>query len=153
MSDNKKKVRHAKLAKIINTIKIKDQNQLIQELQREGIKATQATISRDMNEMGVIKVRLDSKNFVFEIAEKLDNKAVLEKLAILFNNFVSDIQGVENQLIIKTSPGNAHGVASLIDRLDWSEIIGTVAGDDTVLTILTSVEDRIKVGLEFQNLI
>jgi transcriptional regulator of arginine metabolism len=74
-------------------------------------------------------------------------------LRILFQNFVTDVKGTENMVMIKTSPGNANGVASLIDGLRRADILGTVAGDDTVLVIIDPKENRGSVQSSFQELL
>jgi transcriptional regulator of arginine metabolism len=71
----------------------------------------------------------------------------------LFDNFVTDLKSTTNLLLVKTSPGNANGVASFIDRLDWPEILGTVAGDDTILVVVDNEENRRGVEQRFHMLL
>ena len=138
----KKKHRQNIIKKIIKEKEIGDQIRLLAELKVNGIEATQATISRDFQEMGVIKSRVKPGVFRYEIVEKIPKGILWEKLKVLFANFVIDIKSTNNLLLIKTSPGNANGVANLIDCLEILHILGTVAGDDTILVVTDSEKNR-----------
>lgn len=138
----KKKHRQNIIKKIIKEKEIGDQIRLLAELKVNGIAATQATISRDFQEMGVIKSRVKLGVFRYEIVEKIPKGILWEKLKVLFANFVIDIKSTNNLLLIKTSPGNANGVANLIDCLEILHILGTVAGDDTILVVTDSEKSR-----------
>jgi transcriptional regulator of arginine metabolism len=132
---------------------IGDQHHLQTELARHGIDTTQATISRDLQDMGYVKVRLDSGAYRYDLYEKTPEESVRPRLKILFQNFVTEVRGTENLVLIKTSPGNANGVAGLIDALRRKEILGTVAGDDTILVVVDSREHRKTVVQDFQKLL
>ena len=142
MDDVSKAERHRLLKKIMNEQEIGDQTRLLHELKKKGIKCTQATISRDLQELGVTKVRIKPGVYRYEVQGTVGRDVLRNKLKILFKNFVIDIKGTGNLLLIKTSPGNANGVANFIDRLEIKEILGTVAGDDTVLIILDKAANR-----------
>jgi len=68
----------------------------------------------------------------------------------MFENFVVDIKGTENLILIKTSPGNAHGVASLVDLMKYKEVLGTIAGDDTILVVIDKKQNRVRLEKKFQ---
>jgi transcriptional regulator of arginine metabolism len=130
-----------------------DQHHLLRELKRQGIATTQATISRDLHEMGFIRIRVESGVYRYEYFEKESDESLWRRLQVLFLNFVIDIKGVNNLILLKTSPGNANGVASLIDALQRKEILGTVAGDDTILVVISGVERRKTVEKELKKLL
>lgn len=129
-----------------------DQAHLLSELKKRGITATQATISRDLREMGYVRVSLGPGVVRYENMEHPTRGGLWERLRLLFETFVVDICSTGNLLLVKTSPGNANGVASLIDALRKPEILGTVAGDDTILVVIDSVENCLAVEQEFQAL-
>ena len=145
-----KKQRQQILKRIIGEQLIGDQTRLMDELRAFGIDATQATISRDFQDMGVVKVRVRPGIFKYQIIERIPTEVVQKKLKVLFDNFLVDIKSTGNQLLLKTTPGNANGVASFVDRLNKPEILGTVAGDDTILVVVDTEKNREKVEEEFQ---
>jgi transcriptional regulator of arginine metabolism len=104
------------------------QTDLRRQLKRRGIRVTQATVSRDIEELGVIKTR--------EGYRMPDAPAVVAPpqptLEIILKEFVRDIRQASNLVIVKTHPGNAHSVAVGLDAEHWPEVMGTVAGDDTI---------------------
>ena len=91
--------------------------------------------------------------FNYYIIENLPDGVIWNKLKILFENFVFDIKITENLILLKTSPGNANGVASLIDHLNRSEVLGTIAGDDTILVVMDNQENSNNLKTEFQNML
>lgn len=149
MNEISKKERHLLLKKIIQEQEISDQVQLLDELKKYHIETTQATISRDIQELGAVKVRIRPGMFKYELTEKVPQGLLWDKLRVLFENFVTHIRSTNNLILIKTSPGNANGVAELVDRLERKEILGTIAGDDTVLVITDSIKNRKFVEKEF----
>ncbi|MEJ2629424.1 MAG: arginine repressor, partial [bacterium] len=130
MNDNTKNRRQFLLKKLISKFGLSDQKCIQNELEKQGIKTTQATISRDLQELGVVKVPTGTGLYKYEIIEKPSSDIVWDRLKILFNNFVVEIQSTNNLILIKTTPGKANGVASLIDKLHHEDILGTIAGDD-----------------------
>ena len=153
MSEYTKKERQQLLKQLISEGEIGDQFHLQEELKRQGIEATQPTISRDLQEIGVAKVRVRSGIYKYEIIENVSNERIWDKLQVLFDNFVIGMRSTQNQLLVKTTPGNANGVGSFIDRLGLPEILGTVAGDDTILVVVDTAENREKVEDKFNILL
>jgi len=141
------------LKKIIEEQSVGDQNHLLNELKKHGIVTTQATISRDLQEMGFVKVRVEPGLYRYKTVEKVSKNLVYNRLRILFKNFVTGIKSTNNLILIKTSPGNANSIASLIDGLDHKEILGTIAGDDTILLVVDTDKNRKVVEKEFQDLL
>lgn len=153
MSDISKKERHQLLKKIIHGENIRDQVQLLDKLKKYNIETTQATISRDLQELGVVKARIKPKVFKYELAEKVPQGLIWEKLKVLFEYFVIDFKSTNNLILIKTSPGNASGVAELVDRLERKEILGTIAGDNTILVVTNTNKNRKAIEKEFTSLL
>lgn len=145
--------RHHLLKEIITEQEIGDQHKLLDELKKKGIDTTQATISRDLQDMGFFKVRIRPGEYKYELLEKTSEGMIWDRLRLLFHNFVTDVKGTKNLILIKTTPGNAQGVASLIDGFTRSEILGTVAGDDTILVIIDTDKNREGIEKELRQLL
>jgi transcriptional regulator of arginine metabolism len=126
--------RHAKILELIENNDIVTQDELVEKLKEHGMDVTQATISRDIKELRLVKV-MTPEGKVKYTAMSNDPKSLNEKLlTILRGGYVSS-DYANNLLVVKTLPGLASAVASAIDSLGWPEIVGTIAGDDTVLII------------------
>jgi len=125
--------------KILNLIKnevISTQEELVERLEEEGIKVTQATISRDIKKLGLIKIPDEEGGYKYALANQKsssENKYWLKKM---FNNLVADIDFSDNIILLKTVKGTAGGLGEALDNANWSNIIGSVAGDDTLLLIV-----------------
>jgi len=153
MDDKAKTERQQLLKKIIHDKEIRDQVQLLSHLKKYHIETTQATISRDLQELGVVKVRTRPGVFKYELTEKVPQGLLWERLRVMFHNFVVNVKSANNLIMIKTSPGNANGVAELVDRLERPEILGTIAGDDTILVITDTRKNRLVAERLFTSLI
>jgi len=128
--------RQKKIIEIISQKQIQTQIELAAELRSAGFKVTQATVSRDIKELSLIKAPA-GKNTVRYILPGTPPLAQSDnRLKRLFKDSVVSVDYSENLIVIKTLPGEAQGVASAVDRAGWPEIIGTVAGDDTILAII-----------------
>jgi transcriptional regulator of arginine metabolism len=134
--------RHSLLKTIISSQEIYNQTQLVKTLKQKGIKVTQATLSRDLSELGVVRVPT-SNGLVYKLGAAGDEGTLKTRIA----EEVISIAGNENILVIKTYPGRAQGVAVLIDKHNTVEILGTIAGDDTIIVIPQSIKN-IKKTLE-----
>lgn len=140
------------LREIVSKLGSGDQHHLLMELKKHGVATTQATISRDLHEMGFIRIRTETGMYRYEYFEKMSNAALWKRLKILFANFLTDIKSTGNLILLKASPGNANGIASLIDGLQREEILGTVAGDDTILVVIDNERNRKNLEKEFTQL-
>lgn len=152
MNKYTKAYRQKILKDIIDMMGISDQAHLLKELKRHGIKTTQATISRDLHEMGVVKTRVAPGVYIYnyEVLGSLSKDVIGRRLKIMFENFVVEVRGTENLILVKTSPGNAHGVASLIDLMKFKPVLGTIAGDDTILVVVDSKKNRVEMEQRFE---
>lgn len=128
------------------------QEQLVEELRLQGHEVTQATVSRDIKELGLIKIPAGSNTFRYALPHKLSVGNSLERLQRLFEDTVNAVDFSENIILIRTMPGTAQAVAALLDNVGWKEIIGTVAGDDTILVIVKPKEAVSTVMDRLQNL-
>ena len=134
----KKENRQYLIKEIISTEKIESQHQLVEELAKHGVEATQATISRDNNELRIVKMNDENGNIRYDI---LPERVVFEndsQLREVLNDSVTQITQVQFMNIVKTLLGTADVVAAEIDELGLSEIVGTLAGTDTIVLISTS---------------
>ena len=145
MNDYTTKIRLQVLKKIISEQEVSDQIHLLNELRNSGIETTQATISRDLQELNVVKVRTKPGCYRYEILEKGSESDLRDQLRVVFDNFVDEIKSTNNLIVIKTASGNANSVAVIIDRLGLPEILGTIAGDDTILVVVNTDENRKKI--------
>jgi len=126
--------RQAKILEIIDKNEIETQEELVLKLKEEGMDVTQATISRDIKELKLVKVLTDSGKSKYASIEQSDNEISGKLLRIFTEAFVS-IDYANNITVVKTLPGMAQAVASAVDSLKWPGIIGTIGGDDTVMII------------------
>lgn len=124
------------ILEIIEEKPITTQSRLADELLKRGIRTTQATVSRDIKELQLVKVPLGSASYRYARPQQLDPPASYERLRRLFRENVVEHDCSENIILIKTLPGAAHNVAAALDRSGWKELMGTVAGDDTILMII-----------------
>ena len=149
MNDYTRAIRLHLIKKIISEQEVSDQIQLLNQLKNSGVQTTQATVSRDLQELNVVKVRVKPGHYKYEILEKASENNLREQLRVVFDNFVDEIKSTKNLIVIKTAPGNANSVAAIVDRLEIPEILGTIAGDDTILVIVDTDENRKKIESEF----
>ena len=120
----------------------------MEELRNAGFNVTQATVSRDIKELHLVKVPLPNGNYKYSLpADQRFNP--LQKLKrTLIDSFVG-LDFTDNLIVLKTLPGNANAIGSLVDNLDWESIMGTICGDDTCLIICRSKESAEVVANQF----
>jgi transcriptional regulator of arginine metabolism len=128
-----KQFRHDKILQLIREAEIHTQEELVKGLRKLGVRATQVTLSRDLHELGVAKTA-GGYRVMTEAATPADQ---LQRAAV---EFIRDVKRARNLVILKTSVGGAQPVALALDRENWSEVVGTIAGDDTILVI--AADDR-----------
>jgi transcriptional regulator of arginine metabolism len=129
--------RQHRIVKLLEQHAVTNQGQLVELLDGEGISATQATVSRDLEDLGAIKVRAGGGDSLYAIPElPKDQVAPEDHLRRVFGDWVVDVAHSGNLVVLATPPGSAHVVAAALDRSDRAEILGTVAGDDTLLVVV-----------------
>lgn len=136
-----KKNRHFQILKVIESVPVESQQDLLQALEKEGIEISQSTLSKDLKEMGIIKVRGKDGRFRFIQTKEREVFHVSVLLRKELQDFLSDMIQVGNFVVLKTVSGNASGTAKCLDEIGWEEIIGTIAGDDTILVITKTPQD------------
>jgi transcriptional regulator of arginine metabolism len=130
--------RQHRVARILEQHPVSSQSQVVELLAAEGVVATQATVSRDLEDLGAVKARLPGGDLVYVIPEDARNRpAPEEHLRRVLGEWVVEVSHSLNLVVLRTPPGSAHVVGSAIDRAGLAEVLGTVAGDDTVLVIAT----------------
>jgi transcriptional regulator of arginine metabolism len=127
------------VARLIESQVIANQQALVDQLAAEGVIATQATVSRDLEDLGAIKVRMPGGESAYAIpALPKEQRAPEDHLRRVFGDWVVEVATSDNLVVIRTPPGSAHVVASALDRSGLVGILGTVAGDDTILIVVAS---------------
>jgi transcriptional regulator of arginine metabolism len=124
-----KPYRHSRILKLISAGGIRTQEELADELRKEGISATQVTLSRDIRELGLIKT---PQGWGVAIATPLP-KVVDPSVAL--REYLVDVRLAQNLIVLRTPPAAANALASALDRAEWPDIVGTIAGDDTILVV------------------
>ena len=123
-----KAFRQGQILKLIRSHRVLTQEELARELEKDfGIQTTQVTLSRDIRELGLLKTP--------EGYRQVDAVAAGPDLAMLAAEFLRDARLAQNLLVLRTSPGNANALAVALDKEDWPEVVGTLAGDDTILVV------------------
>lgn len=133
--------RQHRIIRILSDHAVASQSQVVDLLAERGITATQATVSRDLDELGAVKVRVPGGATVYAIPENpTEQLAPHDHLRRVLGEWLGDVTRSGDMVVLRTPPGTAHVVASALDRSGLDDMIGTVAGDDTVLAI--SAEGR-----------
>jgi transcriptional regulator of arginine metabolism len=122
-----KSFRQGQILKLIRSRSISTQEELGRALKEVGIDATQVTLSRDMRELGLVKTT--------DGYREMERETRNLQFATLANEFLQDVRQAQNQIVLKTAPGHASSVAVALDDEEWPEVVGTIAGDDTILIV------------------
>ena len=129
--------RQHRVAKLLEQHSVASQGQLVELLAAEGVVATQATVSRDLEDLGAVKIRVGGGEIAYAIPElPTEQKAPHEHLRRVLGEWVVEVAPSGNLVLLRTPPGSAHVVASALDRSGLSGVLGTVAGDDTLLVVV-----------------
>lgn len=134
-----KTVRHAMILEIIDSKDIETQEELADELRRHGVAVTQATVSRDIKELRLLKVLSEKGGYKYATAERAE-KGLNDRFIRIFSESVLSMANANNLIVIKTLSASAAPACEAIDSLKWPEIVGTLAGENTVLVIVQSTE-------------
>jgi len=128
--------RQHRIARLLAEHAVTSQPQLVELLAADGVVAAQATVSRDLEEMGAIKVRAAGGDSAYAIPElPKEQRAPEDHLRRVLGDWVVEVAHSDNLVVLRTPPGSAHVVGSALDRAALPEILGTVAGDDTLLVV------------------
>jgi transcriptional regulator of arginine metabolism len=131
--------RHAKILEIINSHDIETQEELAAELKKSGMNVTQATVSRDIKELKLIKVLSDSGKYKYATIMYTES-FLSNKLASIFAQTVIQVENVDNFIVLKTISGSASAAAEALDSFNFDGVAGTIAGDNTIFVLARSSE-------------
>lgn len=126
--------RHAKILELIEKYQIETQEELAEKLKEHGMDVTQATVSRDIKELRLVKTMVDGERYKYSSITQSDGNISNKLLTIFTESFVS-CDYANNIVVVKTLPGMAQASASAVDALKWTDIVGTIAGDDTIMIV------------------
>ena len=145
--------RQHRISELIEREVISTAAQIVARLQSEGIAATQATVTRDLQELGTIKVRDEhgSRRIVVASAPQISS-APIDHLRRMMGEWVVSVESSANLVVVRTPPGCAHVVASALDRSALDGVLGSVAGDDTILVIASDTHGGGRLANEFRHL-
>ena len=144
--------RHAKIIELIAQHDIETQEELAEYLNREGFKVTQATVSRDIRDLRLTKVAVDGSRQKYVVLAPEKDEMNEKYIRVLRDGYIS-MDMAQNILVIKTVSGMAMAVAAAIDAMHLHEIVGCIAGDDTVMCAVRSVDDTIAVMSRLRKLV
>lgn len=134
--------RHAKIVELINKYQIETQDELAEYLNEAGFKVTQATVSRDIRDLKLTKVPAENRRQKYAVLQSAQNGMTEKYVRILRDGF-SSMDMAQNILVLKTVSGMAMAVAAALDAMNWNEIVGCIAGDDTIMCAVRTVDDTI----------
>ena len=132
--------RQAMILEIITQENIETQEQLLTQLQARGVRCTQATISRDIKQLHLIKEPVGQGVYKYAVSGNRATLNVAAKLRTIFRECIVSIYYAQNMVVIKTMPGLANGACSALDNMDMNDIVGSLAGDDTALLVMRNTE-------------
>ena len=139
-----KTVRQVAILDIIEKQEIETQEELASALNARGIRVTQATVSRDIKELRLPKVLTPSGKYKYATGDQADNNLTDRFIRMLAESLLS-VSSANNLIVVKTLSGSANVAAEALDSMHWPEVLGTLAGDNTVLLIIRSNEETITV--------
>lgn len=145
--------RQHRIAKLLAEQAVTSQAHVVELLAADGVRATQATVSRDLDDLGAIKVRLPGGETVYAIPElPIEQRAPEDHLRRVFGDWVVEVAHSGNLVVLRTPPGSAHVVGSALDRAGLPEVLGTVAGDDTLIVVVTETAGGANVAKQLSDL-
>ena len=147
-----KNARQTAILSIIERENIETQEELASKLREMGIVVTQATVSRDIKELRLLKVLSPSGSYKYATADKAEH-GVSERLVRMFIDSVLSISCAENLIVIRTLSGSANAAGEAIDSMRWPEILGTISGDNTIFVAVRSSEEAPVVVERFQEIL
>ncbi|CAI6062363.1 Arginine repressor [Paenibacillus sp. JJ-100] len=136
--------RHIKIREIISQNEIETQDDLVEALRQAGFQVTQATVSRDIKELLLIKIPMDDGRYKYSLPTDQRYNPIQKLKRALVDNFLH-IDHTNNLVVMKCLPGTANSIAALLDNIEWTEVMGTICGDDTILIICRTEANSVTV--------
>lgn len=143
--------RHSKILEIIEAQEIETQEELANALKRNGYNVTQATVSRDIKELRLIKVLTKDGKYKYATIKQQES-VISERFLKLFRDSVLSVDHAGNIVVVKTLVGAANAAAAAIDALDVKQVVGSIAGDDTIFLLVRTQEEIDEVLAEFRKM-
>jgi transcriptional regulator of arginine metabolism len=144
--------RQIRIREIISNYEVETQDELVDRLREAGFNVTQATVSRDIKELHLVKVPLPDGRYKYSMPVEQKFNPIQKLKRMLVDSYVS-IDYADHFIVLKTLSGHANAVAELIDNLSWEEIMGTISGDNTILIICRSKENSREVTQRFLDML
>jgi transcriptional regulator of arginine metabolism len=135
-----KGTRQAEILRIISEVEVETQEQLLDELSRHGIHATQATISRDIKQLHIIKELTGKGTYKYVVSNQRTSLNFAERLRTIFRECVTSLDFAQNIVVINTMPGLASAAAAALDNMELPDMVGSLAGDDTAILIMRTTQ-------------
>lgn len=135
-----KKRRKAKILEIINNFEIETQEELQSKLRDAGFEVTQATISRDIRELRLVKEQSESGRYIYSAGKKNYNDNMAGRFIFIFSESIISVDYALNTVCVKCFSGTANAACAAIDSMQWSGVVGTIAGDDTIFVLCKTEE-------------
>ena len=147
-----KSMRHAKILELIAAFEIDTQEELLKRLNESGFKVTQATVSRDIKELRLVKVQAGS-GYKYSLNTGKEGVDMSFKFHAVFSESVLGIDHAENLVVIKCFVGMANAACAALDSVQWKGVVGTIAGDDTILCVMRDKQGAAKFAGQLQKLL
>jgi len=138
-----KSMRQFKIREIITNQEIETQEELVEALRITGMQVTQATVSRDIKELMLVKVPLSEGRYKYSMPMEQQRQNPVHKLKRAMLDHFTHIDYTDNLVVLKCLPGTANAIGGLIDNMEWPEVMGTICGDDTILIICRTKEQSV----------
>ena len=148
-----KSQRQAKIMEIISTQNVETQEQLLDALREAGFHSTQATISRDIKELHLIKEPAGQGRYRYAVSSHRTKLNFADRLRTIFRESLMSVDCAMNIVVIKTMPGLAHGAASALDSMTITDMVGSLAGDDTVMIVMRDTESAAALVVEIREML
>ncbi len=140
-----KNLRQKAIVEIIEKYEVDTQQRLAELLQQRGFEVTQATVSRDIKDMSLIKVATDRNTYKYALPHAVQSMSGTQKFHSIFHDSIISADVAGNLLVIKTYPGMANAVCAAMDQMDFEDVVGTIAGDDTIFMAIRSEQKALAV--------
>lgn len=145
--------RQKKILELISEKSIETQEQLLEELNQCGYKSTQATVSRDIKELRIVKTLDGFGSYRYSVSHKQEIEKFDNRIRVIFRECVTNLNYAQNLVVVKTMPGLAGAAGANIDGLHMPSVIGTLSGDDTTLVIMRDTESAMELCEEIRKMI